>query len=229
MLALIGAPCALSGGMQSPRGSLRHHPILLSEVIAADGTHRSGLRVFCDVRQRSVPLDVCEACPSCVDITGGEHDAGCVRCAPPDESVVADASPTGRALHRGLVAVDETVLIRDVVELFVDRGLRLVVVTNAEGRAGGVVHESQLIREIQDHAQARNGATRLGWESMDLEPASALMRAAPTIVESAPLHTALAAMTAGHQRQLLVLDELGTPVGVLFDVDALHALYGRDD
>jgi hypothetical protein len=36
-------------------------------------------------------------------------------------------------------------------------------------------------------------------------------------------------MTAAHQRHLLVLDGEGAPVGILFDVDALHTLYGRDD
>jgi predicted transcriptional regulator len=64
---------------------------------------------------------------------------------------------------------------------------------------------------------------------MDLEPASALMLPAATIAESLPLRTALSAMTTAHQRQLLVLDERGVPVGILFDVDALHAIYGRDD
>jgi predicted transcriptional regulator len=55
------------------------------------------------------------------------------------------------------------------------------------------------------------------------------MRPAATIAENIPLRTALAAMATAHQRQLLVLDAHGFPVGVLFDVDALHALYGRDD
>jgi CBS-domain-containing membrane protein len=35
-------------------------------------------------------------------------------------------------------------------------------------------------------------------------------------------------MSTAHHRQLVVLDDQGAPVGVLFDVDALHALYGRD-
>jgi CBS domain containing-hemolysin-like protein len=128
-----------------------------------------------------------------------------------------------------VIAVDEAVLVRDIVALFVERGLRLVVVTGDDGRPGGVVHESQLLRRIQEHALPSANATRLGWESMDLEPVSALMLPATTVPESIPLRTALAAMTAAHLRQLLVLDEHGFPVGVLFDVDALHALYGRDD
>jgi predicted transcriptional regulator len=143
--------------------------------------------------------------------------------------VPVNAAPAGRALHRGLVAVDGSVLVRDLVELFVKRGLRLVVITDGEGRAEGVVHESQLLHEIQDRAQLRGDATRLGWESIHLEPASALMRPPATIFEDAPLHVALAEMMAAHQRQLLVLDQQGTAVGILFDVDALHSLYGRDE
>ena len=209
---------------------MRHHPVLLSEIIGLDGTRRHRLSVFCDVRLHSVPLEVCRACPSCVAISKGALDgSGSVRCAPPEESIPSTLAPAGRALHRGVIAVDEAVLVRDLVALFVERGLRLVVVTDIDGRAGGVVHESQLLREIQEHARLSGNATRLGWESMDLEPASALMRPAATIAENLPLRTALAAMTTAHQRQLLVLDERGFPVGVLFDVDALHALYGRDD
>lgn len=151
-----------------------------------------------------------------------------VRCAPPEESIPPYPAPTGRALHRGVIAVDEGVLVRDIVALFAERGLRLVVVTDVDGRAGGVVHESQLVPQIQDHAHSRGGGpTR--WESVSLEPASALMLPAATIAESIPLRTALAAMSTAHQRQLLVVDKQGFPVGVLFDVDALHALYGRDD
>jgi CBS domain-containing protein len=201
----------------------------LSDAIDVDGTHRYGLRVFCDVRQHSVPLDVCKACSSCLAIDGSPLDGGCVRCAPPEQSVPVDAASTGRALHRGLVAVDRSVLVRDVVELFVKHSLRLVVVTDGEGRAEGVVHESQLVQEIQNRALVRGDATHLGWESIHLEPASALMRPPATIGEDVPLHIALAEMTAGHQRQLLVLDANSTPVGILFDVDALHALYGRDE
>jgi CBS domain-containing protein len=209
---------------------MRNHPVLLSEVIGVDGTHRYRLSVFCDVRLHSVPLEVCRACPSCVAITGGELEGcGSVRCAPPEESVASTLAPAGRALHRGVIAVDQAVLVRDVVALFVERGLRLVVVTDGDGRAGGVVHESQLLPQIQAHAGSSDNATRLGWESIEMEPASAVMHPAATIAENLPLRTALEAMTTARKRQLLVLDEHGFPVGVLFDVDALHALYGRDD
>jgi CBS domain-containing protein len=209
---------------------MRQHPVLLSEVIGVDGARRYRRSVFCDVRRHSVPLEVCQGCPDRVSVTGSElAGSGCVRCAPPDESIPTFLAPAGRALHRGVIAVDEDVLIRDVVTLFVERGVRLVVVTNVDGRVGGVVHESQLLREIQDHARSVASATRLGWESVALEPASALMLPAATIAESIPLRTALAAMTNAHQRHLLVLNEDGFPVGVLFDVDALHALYRRDE
>jgi CBS domain-containing protein len=209
---------------------MRHHPVLSSEMIGVDGTRRRRLSVFCDVRLHSVPLEVCKACPSCIAISGGECDGSrSVRCAPPEESIPPTLAPAGRALHRGVITVDEGVLVRDIVALFVERGVRLLVVTDVDGRAGGVVHESQLMHQIQDHVHSRAGAPRLGWESVHLEPASALMRPAATITENIPLRTALEAMATAHQRQLLVLDAHGFPVGVLFDVDALHALYGRDD
>lgn len=208
----------------------RQHPLLLSEAIDVNGTHRYRRCVFCDVRGHSVPLEVCQACPSSISIDGSDlAGSGSVRCAPPEDSIPSTLPPAGRALRRGVVAVDEAVLVRDIVALFIARGLRLVVVTDVNGRVGGVVHESQLLHQIQDHAHSRVDATHLGWESLDLESASALMLPAATIAENLPLRTALAAMATAHQRQLLVLGEQGLPVGVLFDVDALHALYGRDE
>ena len=191
---------------------MRHHPILSSEVIGVHGTVRHGLRVFCDVRNHSVLLDVCRECPSCVAISERDRDGdGSVRCAPPAESVPDTLAPAGRALHRDMVAVDEAVLVRDIVDLFVERRLRLVVVTGLDGRVGGVVHESQLLRRIQNQMHPGVDAIRLGWESIDLEPASALMRPAATIGENVPLRTALAAMATAHQRQLLVIDKEGCP------------------
>jgi len=209
-------------------GAPRQHPILPTEVIDLDGKHRHGLRVFCDTRQRSVPLDICRECPSCARITDSEGGrGGSVDCTPPLELVPDAPVAAGAALRRGVVAVDAAVLVRDVVALFVERGLRLVVVTGDAGRAEGIVHESQLLREIQD--QARSLPTRLGWGLTAFESASAIMFPATTILEHAPLRAAVAAMATGHQRQLLVVDADGFPVGVLVDVDALHALHGRRD
>jgi predicted transcriptional regulator len=202
----------------------------LAEVVGADGKHRHELRVFCDAQLHSVPLDVCRSCRACAEITGDEADGtGCVRCTPASELVPAGPTPSGRAVRRGVVAVDEGVLVRDVVALFVERGLRMIVVTDAAGRAGGVVHESQLVRQIQDHAHAVRHATHLGWESTTLEPASAIMSPPAMVREEVSLDAALSVMATSHQRQLLVVDEEGFAIGVLVDVDALHALYGHSD
>lgn len=212
------------------RAGVRQHPILSTEVVDADGKHRQGLRVFCDTRGQSVPLDVCRDCPSCIELNERGGEAGSwVRCTPPPELVPEGPAPSGRALRRGVVAVGQTVLVREIVALFVEHSIHMVVVTDDDGRVGGVVHESQLVRQIQDYRHAGERATRLGWEETVLEPASAIMYPAATILENVPLRTALAAMATAHQRQLLVIDEQGFPVGVLVDVDALHALHGRGD
>ena len=194
-------------------------------MIDADGLHRCGLRVFCDVRNRSVSLDVCRECPCCVAINGETDGKGCVRCSPSLDVTPTALAPSGGALRRGVVAVDGAVLVRDIVPLFVERGVRMVVVIDAAGRAEGVVHESQLIRQIQDYAHDRAHATRLGWKSAPQGTASAIMFPAPMVLEDVPLRAALAAMASAHQRQLVVVDEQGLPVGTLVDVDALHASY----
>jgi predicted transcriptional regulator len=130
-------------------------------------------------------------------------------------------------LRRGAVTVDETVLVRDVVALFLDRRVGVVIVTDMDGRASGVVHESQLVRQIQDLAYARKAQMRLGWDSISLESASDIMRPAAVVTEHVPLREAVMSMANGHQRQLLVIDAKRRPIGVLVDVDALHALHTR--
>jgi predicted transcriptional regulator len=121
--------------------------------------------------------------------------------------------------------VEESVLVRDIVALFVERKLRMIVVTDVNGRACGAVHDSQLLREIQDVA---HGGLRLGWASPAAQPASFIMRSVTTISETAPLREAVTSMATAHQRQLLVVDEHGFPIGLLVDVDALHGLHARD-
>jgi CBS domain containing-hemolysin-like protein len=120
--------------------------------------------------------------------------------------------------------VDESVFVRDVVALFVEKRLRMLVVADASGRAQGVVHESRVVREILDITHAGPHPRCLGWDATTIEPASSVTSTPVTVLESTPLRDALLRMATAHQRQVLVVDEQGFPVGLLLDVDAMHDL-----
>lgn len=199
--------------------SLKRHPILNAEWIRTDGARQVASRVHCDVRGRAVSVDTCRECLFCVAADDGE-----VCCSPAPELLTITTPTAGAALNRGAFVVDKDVLIRDVVTLFVENKLRMLVVADASGRAQGLVHESRLVREIQDAAQACPHSIRLGWDATSKEPASSVTSMPVTVVESVPLRDALERMATTHRRQLLVVDEQGFPIGLLCDVDALRRL-----
>jgi CBS domain-containing protein len=207
----------------------RIHPVLTTDTVQGDGTQRRRLRVFCDQRGTSVDLAVCRACPHCLTVEGASGFERTVRCTPP--SIALESGPTaGGALRRGVIAVDGATLVDEIAQLFADRNVRVIVVTDAEGRIGGVVHESQLVEEIRRRIPSRERVNaRQRWSQAAIERASAIMFPAAMIGEAVAVREAIDAMANGHLRHLLVVDDQHVPIGVLFDVDALHALHGSAD
>ena len=201
---------------------LKRHPILTTEWIRADGMRQIESRVYCDVHRHAVPVGTCRKCPYCIAEESSE-----VRCSPSAELLGTTEPSAGSTLSRGAVVVDKSVLVRDVVALFAERKLRMLVIADPSGRAQGVVHESRLVREIQDAALAHQ-TLRLGWEATAIQPISCLTSAPVTVVETVPLREALVKMASAQQRQLLVVDEQGFPIGLLFDVDALPSSQPRE-
>jgi predicted transcriptional regulator len=208
----------------------KRHPILASETVRTGGERRVALRVYCDERGQSVPLDVCRACPVCVRIETGDSVAErVVWCAPSHDVTEAMGVSAGAAACRGVIVIEQDLPIHDVVKLFVERRVSLIVVADSSGRAQAVVHDSRLMREIQDMSHVAPARLRLGWTVTALEPAMSVASTPVTVVETCALRDAVDRMANAHQRQVLVVDANGLPVGMLRDVDALHALRARDD
>jgi CBS domain-containing protein len=210
-------------------GRERLHPILVTQVLRADGSRKRELRVFCEARGSSVPIDVCRACTRCHGITGERDPRGWVCCTPPDvpEHDEELGPSAGVALREGAVAVEEGVLVRDVVALFAERRLRVVVVVDGDGHAAGLVQESQLLPEIRAHTRTDGGGDRIGWGLVAAEQASSVMSSVRPIPEGISVREALAEMAGLHHQRLVVVDGEGVPVGVLVDVHALMALHGN--
>jgi predicted transcriptional regulator len=132
----------------------------------------------------------------------------------------------GDALRDGIVAVEQDVLVRDVVALFVQKRLRLLVVVDGGGKVAGVVHESNVLAHIQAQAHPNNAPSdaRFGWSRIAGVTAGDVMSSARCISETMSLRDALAEMAAARHQRLLAVDAEGFPVGILVDVHALRAL-----
>jgi CBS domain-containing protein len=130
-------------------------------------------------------------------------------------------------LKRGIVGVEEDVLVADVVAMFVEQRLRAVVVTDKAGQFLGLVHESDLLPEIMTRAASRHRprAPRLGRIQVESQSASAIVTPIRSVPEDMSLRAALTDMAAERHRHILAVDQVGLPVGMLDDVEALHALF----
>jgi|SRR5579859_3975201 len=206
----------------------RQHPILVARVARADGSTKLGLRVYCGARGRSVPLELCRECPGCHEVSLDEGGStGWIRCTPPPEQRRDDDRllSVGDALHEGVVAVEEDMPVRNVIDLFVERALRLAVVLDRDGRVVGVVHESHLVPQIQAYTQG--GAPhvlRLEASLVEDSLVSEIMSSARSISERVSLRTALEEMAAARHQRLVATDDDERPVGILVDVHGLLAL-----
>jgi CBS domain-containing protein len=130
-------------------------------------------------------------------------------------------------LHDGAFAVDEDLSIREVVSLFVERGLHFLVVTDREGRVSGLIRESELIPHIRERVASSASGTAMGWQRTWGEPARDLMSPARSVHENTPLRHALGLMATRRDRQIVVVDAEGSPVGTLCDVEAMHILNSK--
>jgi CBS domain-containing protein len=203
------------------------HPILALCLARADGTAHRRLRVYCEGREQSVPVEICRACPRCLDIAEDEAaSSGWVRCSPPPRRSDPGYGPlVGEALRDGVVAVEEDVPVRDVVAMFVKHRLRLVVVVDAGGHVSGVVHESNLLPHINAHNRGHLPLdAHLEWTRVVHSAVSEVMSSARSISEVVSLREALAEMAAARHQRLVAVNGDGLPTGILVDVYALQAL-----
>ncbi|HEX9295629.1 MAG TPA: CBS domain-containing protein [Polyangiaceae bacterium] len=212
----------------SEHRSEKRHPILTARVTRADGTQALALRVYCGARGCSVPLATCRNCDRCHEVReAGAASEGCVICSPPIRaSAYGEPVRVGDVLHKGIVGVEDDVLVADVVRLFVERSLRVVVVTDRTGKFIGLLREADLLPEIMGAATPhRSLAPRLGRSRVVTERAAALTSPIRSVPESMSLRAALTDMAAARHRQILAVDGEGLPVGMLEDFEALHALF----
>lgn len=204
------------------------HPVLAQHLVHADGKRTVGLRVFCERRQASVPVETCAQCPACLEIETPSGDtSGIVRCAAREESgLAARGARVGSAVKQGLLAVETQASGRQVVALFAESGARVVGVVGESGRVAGILHEAHFVSEILRFAGPRAVSPRSEegvWSRIYESRADDLMSLPQAIVETSELRPALVQMAKKHSRYVLIVDADGFPLGLLSDVEALDA------
>jgi CBS domain-containing protein len=204
-------------------------PILVRDVVRADGSHALGLRVFCPRQSASLPVDVCRACPSCVEIAEGS-DGDVVRCAPRARPAAprveggtspSDGVAIGVLLRGPILAVDGDLPLRRLASLFVERRVPYVFVVGPDATVLGVARERDLVRAISP--ESIEGALRAQRPMRTVE----IMSGASAVTESTPLRRALLQMAVAHVRQVPIVTPEGVLLGVLSDVDGLRLLAAR--
>lgn len=202
------------------------HPVLATRVLRADGTETTGFRVFCSERCETIDLDTCRACEVCDGVVPSGAGAD-VLCRPRVD--VDDARP-GEMMTGPLLCVEGDVPASRVTPLFVEHEVDCVLVVDGEGHLCGTIRGVDLVRATSpgftsepDTALSRATA-RVAVERFRSLEARDLMSTPVRIDDSEDLDRAVRKLARAHARELVVLTRDGTPVGVVRDVDLLHAV-----
>jgi CBS domain-containing protein len=127
-----------------------------------------------------------------------------------------DATKVGDAMHEGVLSCSADTPLSTVAELMAARGVHCIVVTEAGDLAvWGVISDLDLVaaagvRDLDAQSAGGSAAT----PALAIGPGDTLQRATQMMTEHAAAH-------------LLVVDESGTPVGVLSTLDVARVLAER--
>jgi len=220
--------------MTNGRKAAEEHPVLVREVVRRDGSRAPALRVFCSRRAASVPLETCEACPSCVDIAPDEDGVGTlVRCQPPHaiatiprtdrprgmDDPPGEATLVGSILRGGTLCVASDAEVPALRALSVERALLGLFIVDNDGRLVGLVRDVNLLRAVQPTPDAGPLAAL---EARDVNRADAVMSTATSVWEDISVRRAIRCMASAHLREIPVVTREGQLVGVLRDIDGLR-------
>lgn len=194
-------------------------PILRRQVLRHDGSRAIGLRVFCARTGQSISLDACRKCAAYIDEGGGETACGSsrIRChADPEISrrVETPIGTVGEVLRLGPECIREDVPAEMLRSELHDR--EEVLVVNRSMRLVGIVRGLHLFRQTVIQRQP----AKVLAEHIMVPPVA--------VPENASLRDALYQMAHSHLRSVPVITSSGVPLGVLTDIDAIHAIvWGR--
>jgi CBS domain-containing protein len=135
-----------------------------------------------------------------------------VDCSVPQECLDAEADPTGEhteigaLLRAGTMVIAQSATVGAAVRLMNSKDLRSVAIVDEHDVLVGVVRESGFL-----------GRSRASESALQLAMSTPL-----AVHEQTPVRLALRMLAANHLREITVVAEDGTPIGVFRDVDGLH-------
>jgi CBS domain-containing protein len=192
-------------------------------TVLSDGTTDSSEIVFCEGDLRSVSVSRCEACPFVGPMGGRTACDGVIDCGrsllpateePSDSGLppaVASALPVGLALARSLVCVrDDLPWVQLARVPSLTASTSAVPVVDCGGAFVGLLPATEIARAVREGPG---------------DPAACVSDRATSVVplhETQSLGGAFAAMGARRARELPVVADGGSVVGVLRDLDALR-------
>jgi CBS domain-containing protein len=190
---------------------IANRPIVVTEVVGAERSRNFTLRVFCEKRSESVPLDICRVCAACAEIAGDPSgETSWVSCA----SSAAEVTSASADLKVGAIVNGKTLCVRDnlpiadLMAIMLEQALPLVFVVDSLGAVTGVVSERDLIGRAFEEPTAAIG----------------IMSTAHPIHETDPLHRALLQMASSRSRIAPIVTENGLLLGIVRDLEAMAAL-----
>ena len=187
------------------------HPILRLEVLAPDGTRQAESRVFCRLQRRSVMVDTCCSCVHCDAISDGPIPT--VDCSIPVKPLDIADDPEGEQMEvgallcTGTMAIAQSAPVGIALELLRAERTRAVAVVDDGRVLVGLLHETVFIGH---RPRARHSEI------------STAMSTAIAVHERTPVRMALRLLAANHLREVTVVSDDGTPIGLFKDVDGLH-------
>lgn len=210
--------------MHGPRLVIVRVRLLRHEVIEPGGARKKTLRVFCPVQACSIPQTRCKGCPRLRGAFVDEGGCGDLLCEV-DEAEATEAAErggvetatvaqlaagvtVGQAMSDRVVGVDQHTSVRLAQQAAAaERAFAMPVVSEA-GELLGVVQRRDL--------------ASIPPVNLPLSAAGLVDTAAAALHESAPLSTAISAMTAERARWLPVVDASGALAGAITDLDLLR-------
>lgn len=184
-------------------------PIRVRRVLDETGDVPDRQTVFCPVRVRSIPVEVCLACARARKVTLAPEREASVQCDIGAEGVSLvpedpHDAPIGSIMSRLVECVTASTTIGHVIDLLLGHGYGGVPVVNEVGRAIGIVAKTDLVR--RDHA-------------LDEPVETIMMPVAFSLPEHASIGRAAALMASEGIHRLPVHDEDGAVVGIVTPLD----------
>jgi CBS domain-containing protein len=194
----------------------------------------SEVSFYCPVRDRALTRDECRACRECrageqPGVTGCAHPAaqrfaGEELLRAPRPPSLADRTPLWQVMRPSVVCVRTSLVLDELMTLFVSYDMRAVPVVDGDGRPVGVVSRSDLVEHLVD----ARGELGPGSPASLATVGDVMMCVAFTLCEDASLSHAAALMAYEGVHRIPVVSFDGKVVGIVTSMDVVRWLAQHD-